>query len=305
MSSAAGSAVPSADFGPVRVHFGEKSGKYPDGNQLVVTGADTRVAFDTPIVANRIGAELDTVDFVVLGHVHEDHMAGLRRLANKPLHVHEHDLLAARSWEGLARHYGYTPAVLAALRPKIEREFNYAPRPDAIAYRHDDAWDLGGGVRVRALHLPGHTSGHCALLVEPHAMAFIGDMDLSGFGPYYGDASSSLEETRRSLAVLAGLDAKVWITSHHKGVITERERFHALLAAYAARVQERTARLVASIAAGPKTLEELVRGRLMYPPEHDDLWVDCAERRAILMHLDELLAERRVALGEDARYRVA
>jgi glyoxylase-like metal-dependent hydrolase (beta-lactamase superfamily II) len=297
--------VPSADFGAARVYFGEKSGKYPDGNQVIVQGADTRVAFDTPLVANRIGAPLDTVDFVVLGHVHEDHMAGLHRLASKPLHVHERDLDAARSWEGLARHYGYTAPVLAALRSKIEREFNYVPRPDAIGYRDGATWDLGGGVRVRALLMPGHTSGHSALLVEPHGVAFIGDMDLSGFGPYYGDASSSLAETRHSLVALARLDAKAWITSHHKGVITDRAQFDAMLAAYAARVDERTGQLLARLADAPQTLDELVRGRLMYPAGHDDLWIDCAERRAIAMHLEELLADGRVALGDDGRYRIA
>lgn len=31
----------------------------------------------------------------------------------------------------------------------------------------------------------GHTAGHSALLVAPKGVAFIGDIDLSGFGPYY------------------------------------------------------------------------------------------------------------------------
>jgi len=99
--------------GPVTVHLGEKSGKYPDGNQVVVRGADTLVAFDTPLVANRLGAELLDADLVILGHVHEDHVAGLHRLPRARVHVHEADLEAARSWEGLSRHYGYAPNVLA------------------------------------------------------------------------------------------------------------------------------------------------------------------------------------------------
>ncbi len=297
--------APLADFGPVRVHFGEKTGKYPDGNQVIVRGADTRVAFDTPIVANRIGAELDSVDFVVLGHVHEDHMAGLRRLGGKPVHVHEADLAAAQSWEGLARHYGYTAPVLERLRTKIERDFSYVARPDAIGYRDGAVWELGGGVRVRALHMPGHTSGHCVLLVEPQRVAFIGDIDLSGFGPYYGDATSSLAQFRASLRALADLDARVWVTSHHKGAITDRAKFDALLGAFAARIDERAQRLLASLPASGISLDELVRARLMYPPEHDDLWVDCAERRAIMMHLDELLGQGRVRRDDDGRFRRA
>ncbi len=212
--------VPVIRLGPVSVYVGEKSGKYPDGNQVTVRGADTLVAFDTPLVANRLGEELLAADLVVLGHVHEDHIAALHRLPHARVCVHEADVEAARSWAGLARHYGYAPAVLQGMRCKIEREFHYAPRPDALPYRDGATWSLGGGVTVRAIHTPGHTSGHCVLLVEPEGVAFIGDIDLSSFGPYYGDATSSLAAFRRTLQAVKEIPARAWITSHHKGVVT-------------------------------------------------------------------------------------
>lgn len=286
--------VPSAQFGPVTVYFGDKSGKYPDGNQVVVRGADAVAAFDTPLVANRLAAVLQQADLVILGHVHEDHMAGLHLVPHTPVHVHDADASAARSWAGLSRHYGYAPAVLDALRPQIERSFHYAPRPDAIGYADGAVWELGGGVRVRAVHLPGHTAGHCALLVEPDSIAFIGDIDLSSFGPYYGDASSSLADFRRSLRKLAELPARVWITSHHKGAITDRAAFASLLTAFGGRIDERAARLLRMLDAGPRTLADLARERLIYPPHASELWTDAAEARSIEQHLAELLADGRV-----------
>ena len=231
--------APVIRLGAVSVYPGEKSGKYPDGNQVMVRGKDTLAALDTPLVANRLGSELRDAELVVLGHVHEDHMAGLHLLRHAPLHVHEADVDAARSWDGLARHYGYAPNVLGGMKAKIESEFHYAPRPDAQAYQDGAAWELGGGVTLRAIHMPGHTSGHCVLLVEPGAIAFIGDIDLSSFGPYYGDATSSLAAFRRTLAAVRNIPAKVWITSHHKGVITERATFLSLLQAFAARLDAR------------------------------------------------------------------
>ena len=39
--------IPRADFGRVTVFFGEKNGKYPDANQVIVRGSDTQAAFDT------------------------------------------------------------------------------------------------------------------------------------------------------------------------------------------------------------------------------------------------------------------
>lgn len=291
-----------ARFGPVTVHFGHKQGKYPDGNQVVVRGADALAVFDTPLVSHRIGPEFDDADLAILGHVHEDHVTGLGRVPRAAVHVHEADVDAARSWEGLSRHYGYPPEVLVPLRAKLERDFHYAPRPDAVAYADGARWDLGGGVVVHAVHLPGHTAGHCALVVEPEGLAFIGDIDLSSFGPYYGDATSDLGAFRRSLRDVAALPASTWVTSHHKGVYTERDTFLAALRAFAATLDAREAKLLGMLGDGPRSLDELVRMRLLYPPGHSELWVDCAERRTLVQHLDELLAAGRVRRTDDGRW---
>jgi hypothetical protein len=167
--------------------------------------------------------------------------------------VHAADLAAAQSWSGLCAHYGYPDAVLAEMKSMIERDFHYVPRPDATGYSHGQHWDLGGGVRIRAHHLPGHTSGHCALIVESEGLAFIGDIDLTGFGPYYGDATSSLAAFRKSLAEVAALDAGIWVTSHHRAVITDRAKFLADLAGFAARIDERSDKLVGYLREGPQS----------------------------------------------------
>ena len=268
-------------------------------------GADTRVAFDTPQVARHIGADLDGVDLVILGHVHEDHMVALGRLPQARVQVHEADLAAAQSWPGLARHYGYPDDVLARLRPLIERDFDYHPRPDATGYADGALWELGGGVRVRAHHLPGHTAGHCALVVESEGLAFIGDIDLTGFGPYYGDASSDLTQFRRSLQRVRDIDARVWVTSHHRGVLTERADFLHHLERFAARIDERSERLLAYLRERPHTLDELVARRLLYPVGVDLPYVECAERRTITQHLAQLQAQGLVQGGADGSYGLA
>jgi glyoxylase-like metal-dependent hydrolase (beta-lactamase superfamily II) len=290
------------ELGPVRVYLGEKSGKYPDGNQVVVQGADTRAAFDTPLVANRLGRELLDADLVVLGHVHEDHMAGLHRLPGAEVHVHERDVEAARSWEGLSRHYGYSQPVLDEMRAMIKRDFHYAPRPDAKPYRDGAVWDLGGGVKVRAVHAPGHTSGHCVLLVEPGGVAFMGDIELSSFGPYYGDATSSLADFRRTLEAVKEIPARAWVTSHHKGVIKDRSTFLSLLQAFATRLDARGAAIAAHLAKAPATLAQLVEHRFLYPRGSSGAWFEEAERRTIEQHLEELAHAGRI-VDEGGRWR--
>jgi len=294
-----------AEFGPVTVCFGDRNGKYPDGNQVIVRGTDSVAVFDTPISANAIGPDFTNADLCILGHVHEDHMAGLHLLKGKPVYAHEADVAAARSWDALADVFGYEGAEeRAASRARFEQDFHYVETPDAIAYKDGATWDLGG-VTVRAVHMPGHTPGHCALLVEPYGLAFIGDIDLSTFGPYYGDANSSMHDFRETLRKVRDLPAKVWVTFHHKGVYTDRQRFLDDLSTYEARFDERDVRLMEMLRAAPKTLEQLARGRLLYPAHFNEPWVDGVEARSIAMHLDELMGKGRVARDADGRYRLA
>jgi glyoxylase-like metal-dependent hydrolase (beta-lactamase superfamily II) len=184
----------------------------------------------------------------------------------------------------------------------IERDFHYAPRPDALSYKDGASWQLGGGVTVRAFHMPGHTSGHCVLLVEPDGIAFIGDIDLSSFGPYYGDATSSLADFRRTLEAVKDIPAKVWITSHHKGVITDRETFLTLLKAFAGRLDAREEAIAEYLGRQPSTLPELVAHRFVYPRHLQDLFYEDAERRVIEQHLAELARAGR-AVDEGGRWR--
>lgn len=306
VGSRSGSHIPiqRVDFGRVSVLFGEKNGKYPDGNQVLIRGSDTRAAFDTPIVSNHIGPEFDATELVVMGHVHEDHMAGLHRLPHAAVHVHKADLPAARSWDGMVAAFGSSESQATAILAKFERDFFYAPRPDALGYGDGACWDLGQ-TQVRAFHMPGHTAGHCVLLVEPEGVVFTGDIDLTGFGPYYGDAGSSLQEFRQSLARLPEIPAKVWVTSHHRGVYTDREHFLRDLAAFTAKLDERELRLLALLRHAPKTMEQLVQHRLLYPQGYEGLWVDDAETRTISRHLEELMADGRVEVDEQGVYRLA
>lgn len=288
-------------FGPVTVYFGDKNGKYPDGNQVVVRGSEATAVFDTPLVANRLAGDesspLARADMIILGHVHEDHVCGIHLLPDAPVYAPEFDVDAIRSIDGMMRHYSYSPETWAGMREKITEVFHYVARPDAQGYGDGAAWDLGGGVTVRAIHAPGHTRGHSILWVEPGDIAFIGDIDLSGFGPYYADGCSNLSEFRMTLTAIEHLDAKVWITSHHKGVVTERYAFLALLEAFRGKIDLREQAILEFMGSEGKTLDDLVAHRFMYPPGHHDLFVDDAERKCIREHLAELL--QRGAVRED------
>jgi glyoxylase-like metal-dependent hydrolase (beta-lactamase superfamily II) len=188
------------------------------------------------------------------------------------------------------------------MRRHVQEDFHFVPRPGAQGYGDGQTWDLGG-VTVRAIHMPGHTGGHSVLMVEPDGIAFIGDIDLSGFGPYYGDACSDLAQFLDTLERMESLEARVWITSHHKGAITDRDQMRGLLARFRHRVVEREQAIVQALEGNGKTLPELVAHRFLYPPGYHELFVEDVERKTLREHLKLLMAEDRVR-EEDGRYRL-
>jgi hypothetical protein len=140
--------------------------------------------------------------------------------------------------------------------------------------------------------------------VEPGGIAFIGDIDLSSFGPYYGDATSSLAAFRRTLARVKDIPAKAWITSHHKGVITDRAQFLQLLTAFAARLDAREEAIAGFLRAQPATLEQLAAHRFVYPQGLNDLFFEDVERRTISQHLDSLAQAGRARRDGDTWHAV-
>ena len=102
---------------------------------------------------------------------------------------------------------------------------------------------------------------------------------------------------------MKSLPAKIWITSHHKGVITERETYLALLTAFAARLDAREEAIAEYLRQRPSTLAELAAHRFVYPRDRHDVWYADAERRTIEQHL-EALAQTGRAVPEDGRWRM-
>ena len=295
--------TPSIKFGQVSIYLGAKNGKYPDGNQIVVQGSDTKVIFDTPLVANNLKRELEGTDMVILGHVHEDHTAGIHLLPEAQIFAHEADVEAIRSMEGLLNHYGMPPELNTQMAQFVTDEFFFQPRPDAKSYHSEQVWNVGRST-ITALHMPGHTGGHIALLVEPEGILFIGDIDLSGFGPYYGDGCSNLQDFRRTLDRLKEIEAKAWVTSHHKGVITDRKTFLDMLQAFTAKIDDREAAILKVISENPSTLNDLVTHRFVYPDWYEEMWAESCEIYTITQHLKELQGNGAV-LEDNGVYRLA
>jgi glyoxylase-like metal-dependent hydrolase (beta-lactamase superfamily II) len=285
----------------IRVITGPDNGRYPQGNALLVRGTSETILIDPSLT---IAADPPPgVDRVLISHCHEDHLAGLFHYPHAPVHVHRDDHLGLGSLDGLMTIYGLPPAIDVDWRRDVVEKYHYAPRPDAQVYVDGDAFDVGGAT-VRAVHLPGHTRGHSGFLIEPNGVMFLADIDLSGFGPYYGDAWSSLDDFERSIQRCREIEAGTYVTFHHKGVVTGRAEFLALLDAYEAVIDRREQAMLRFLAE-PRTIDEMVAHRFVYRLHVTLLFAEAVERRSAELHLERLLRRGLVTRPDPNRYVVS
>jgi glyoxylase-like metal-dependent hydrolase (beta-lactamase superfamily II) len=295
-------ALEDQQLGAVTVLYGEHRGRYPHGNTLIVRGRDHSLAIDPSLGVVARGAPPPRVDRVLHSHCHEDHIAGSFLYRDVDWLFHEADLPGIGSLDALMDLYGYPEPIRSTWSKLVVERFHFTPRADAVAFRGGDVFDLGG-VTVEAIHAPGHTRGHCFFRIEPAGLVYLADVDLSSFGPYYGDAWSDLEDFERTLVMAREIDARFYATFHHIGVIEGRAGYLERLDRFAAVIADRERRLLEYLAE-PRTLEDIVAHRFVYRPRDPVPFADGVERRSMSQHLVRLARAGRVHEPEPGLFRV-
>jgi glyoxylase-like metal-dependent hydrolase (beta-lactamase superfamily II) len=288
-------------FDAVTVWYGAKRGKYPHGNSLTVRGASETVVIDPSLGLVVRGDAAPRADRVLHSHCHEDHIAGSFLYPDAPWHFHTADLRGIRSLDGLMEVYGYPEPVHSIWRKTVVSQFHFTPRADAIGFRDGDVFELGGGVRVRVIHAPGHTRGHCLFHVEPDDLVYLADIDLSSFGPYYGDAWSELDDFERTLEAVRKIDARYYATFHHIGVVEGRDAYLERLGRFIAVIGDREQRLLTYLAE-PHSIAEIAEHRFVYRPQDPVPFAEPVERRSMSQHVSQLLRAGRVREVEPGRF---
>jgi glyoxylase-like metal-dependent hydrolase (beta-lactamase superfamily II) len=177
------------------------------------------------------GHSLGDIEAVVLTHADGDHfgMAAKMHAAGARVLVHTGD--EARLRKPGPKSGDGAPLKLVPLmwRPAFWRFMGHMARAggakppkidNAETYGDGDVLEVPG--RPRAIHTPGHTDGHCALLFESHGALFVGD-ELCTWNPLTGERGPRLmpkqfdvsyAQARESLERLEGLDAGVILPGH-------------------------------------------------------------------------------------------
>lgn len=287
-------------FGPVRLIPGANKGRYPHSNSVYVEGAGVLIDAGADAARYRELLAGPGVNEVWLSHWHEDHLAYLDLFEGLPLRqmaVEAEPLSGIEAfldWYGIGReeYRDYWRRTLPA-------DFHFRPRKATRHFTPGEVIDLGT-CTVEVIHAPGHTPGFTAFFFREPEVLFLGDYDLTRFGPWYGDRDGSIEGTIASVRRLQQVPAKVWLTSHEDGCF--EGDIAAACDAYLAVIDEREAKLL-DFLGEPRTFDDIVAACLVYrKPREPKAFFEWGEGAIMGKHLERLLRSGAIAFG-DGRYR--
>ena len=284
-------------FGPLWFLPGENSGKYPYCHSLYIEGAG--IIIDPASRRERLAELRDTqgVNMVWLSHWHEDHFMHLDLLDHLPLCVSEKDTAPLSDLDIFLDSYGMgSNAERKYWRDTIIDQFHFKPRKPSRFLKGGEIIQLGD-ISVEVISTPGHTPGHLSFFFRELGVLFMGDYDLTKFGPWYGDVYSSIEETISSVKQLRSIPAKVWLTSHETGIFEDEPG--KIWDQYLNVIDGREKKLL-NFLESPRTLEEIVGAWIIYrKPREPKAFYEFGERSHMKKHLEKLMREEVVVKGEE------
>lgn len=286
-------------FGKVRFISGDNGGKYPFNHSVYLAGKDARVIIDPSCGLQKLTdlKQQDGVDQVWLSHWHEDHLGFLNLFDNCTLRISQRDFPPLTDIEIFLDWYGIKETqARESWKIIMLNNFNYRPQKEASFFYVDEMIDLGS-LKVYVIDTPGHTPGHLSFFFPDEEILFLGDYDLTSFGPWYGDVFSSIEQTIESIHKLKNIPARRWIASHNTGLFEKNPG--KLWDDYENIIYQREEKII-NFLKEPKTLEEILAAWLIYGrPREPKEFFEFNERALVGKHIEYLERSGKIVLDKN------
>lgn len=260
---------------------GHNNGRFPYCHCLYIKD-EICALIDTAAGDEALKPLLYRVDIIVNSHYHPDHIRGNGLFPLSRILCHAEDKEAVEVASQTLRHTGYSQFTQEQ-REDVWRLVDFRPSRVDGTFRDGEVLDFGR-TKLRVIHTPGHTPGHCCFYEENRGILFGADIDLTVFGPWYGHQSSDPDAFEASIEKLASLPIAYFVSGHEDGHAVNDVKKR--LKAYAGVIRERD-RLILEML--PATLDELVGKKLIYPrfPQPEFLFY-FFEQQMIGKHLKRL-----------------
>jgi len=273
-------------------------GKFPYCHCLLIED-DQRALIDTSFGMENLQKLLKTpVDIIVNTHFHEDHIYNNNYFPEAQVWMHALDAPGARSMDTFMEYYGFAEFGGEKLGQEFVDSIDLQASPVHRELVDGELLDFGH-VKLRVVHTPGHTPGHCAFYEEKTGLLFSADIDLSSFGGWYGHRCSNIDDFISSIKKCLELKPNIIVTSH-KGIITDN--IPARLQRYMEAIYHKEAQIIKALHS-PQTIEQLAERQIIYG-ENNTLTplLKWFENMSVFQHLQRLIKHNLVEQSEGIFY---
>ncbi|MHA1770277.1 MAG: MBL fold metallo-hydrolase [Candidatus Thorarchaeota archaeon] len=278
---------------------GENRSRFPNSNSIFINDEIlTLVDAGTTLghiekTLHDLGHELKDIDRIVLTHFHIDHKGNANRIWNTAqceVLCHPLGESGIRSFSGFIENYGmqnhrFWPEWEAFFRsqmPHILEDY------EVTGHFQDGKAISCGEVDLIPIYAPGHSKDHTCFGINGLDTILLVDIDLTKFGPWYGNAVGNIEDFKRSIQKIIDLEPQVGISSHQLEPI--RENLIPRLEKYLAVFDWREQQILERVENGLDTIEKLALSNVIYPRFPHKLYI-MFEEIMIKMHVDLLVSK--------------
>ncbi|SDL91044.1 MBL fold metallo-hydrolase [Bacillus sp. OK048] len=279
-------------IGPLIIIEGANNSKVPYSRSLYINTND-KVLIDT----GADPTELMTLDeqygvkLIINTHYHPDHTLHNHLFQGTEKWINPLEYKTIQTIEGIARGNGvyqeWGPEGVETLRKHMPKEWVQNLGEISGTYHYEEEYNFSG-VKVHFLHTPGHTAGYTSPFFPALGVVYVGDFDMTSFGPWYFGSDGDIDAFIASGKRLLDLDADTYITGHQKGIFTKQE-FAEAMEKYLAMIDQRDEIIEKYVRQG-LNFEELTSIGIFYPKKilESVMILRTWERSGIRKHLQRL-----------------
>jgi glyoxylase-like metal-dependent hydrolase (beta-lactamase superfamily II) len=281
----------------------ENNGRYPNSHSLLIKTdekSNEAVLFDSGV--GRLVVRKLMKDFkikkVFLSHWHEDHISGNYVLKRRQAEFfcHSFDIPILNDITKFQVFYATLGSPVEEIFQDLLVSMKIENMIEINEVVHNQEVRISDNLKIKVLHTPGHSSGHCCYYEPERGLIFLADIDLSGLGPWYGCIDSDIDEFEKSIKELMRMKIEYAVSSH-KGVFIGKTVIKEKLSEYLKIIYQREENILSELSeVKPKVIEELIGKRIIYKNYNfmkEYLYI--AEKQMLSKHVIRLARKQKIS----------
>ncbi len=249
----------------ITILWGKHKGPLIYSNTFVIDCGKKQIIIDPGGESVELKKLSEQENFIVNTHFHGDHRRMNYIFTKSDFFAPEPDAPMIESNERFIEAVGITDKELQKQWLYVVKTvYNITEHKIAGTFK-DNEYVIDKSYGLKSIGLPGHTQGHSGFYFESASLALITDIDLTPFGPWYGNEVSDIDIFLESIEKVKHIESKYFITSHSNTIYT-KEQLLPLLDNFASYIDRREKALLKLIETkNSLSLDELATYGIIYP----------------------------------------